>query len=120
MLRYFGVEGYRALVDTTSPWRAIGAVRAQPELELLARGLSIVSFRYVPAGYRARPAVADPDLDALNRRLLTAVQVGGRSFLSGAVVDGAVARRACFVNPGTREEAVDALVAEVRRGRRVA
>lgn len=123
MLRYFGVEGYRALVehDIAMAERLAGAVRAQPELELLARGLSIVSFRYVPAGYRARPAVADPDLDALNRRLLTAVQVGGRSFLSGAVVDGAFALRACFVNPGTREEDVDALVAEVVAvGRRVA
>lgn len=110
MLRYLGTDGYRALIehDLEMAARLVAAVRAEPELELLAHGLSIVCFRYLPAG-----AASGPELDALNRRLLTAVQLGGRSFLSGTVVGGAFALRACILNPGTGEAAVDALVAEV-------
>src|SRR5690606_24846193 len=88
--------------------RLAGAVRAHPDLELLAHGMSIVCFRYAPDGLEA-----GPDLDALNRRLLRALQLGGRSFLSGTVVRGAFALRACIVNPGTRQEDVEALVATV-------
>lgn len=110
MLRYFGVDGYRALIahDLAMAARLADAVRARPELDLLAHGLSIVCFRYVPA--RTTPG---PDLDALNRRLLRAVQLRGRSFLSGTTVNGTFALRACIVNPGTHEEDVDALVDEV-------
>lgn len=111
MLRYFGVDGYRELIehDLAMAARLADAVRARPELELLAHGLSIVCFRCAPPGTARGP----DELDALNRRLMTAVQLGGRSFLSGTVIRGAFALRACIVNPATQEQDVDALVDEV-------
>src|SRR5690606_36855766 len=65
MLKYFGVQGYRELIahDIDMAVRLAGAVRAHPDLELLAHGMSIVCFRYAPDGLEA-----GPDLDALNRR----------------------------------------------------
>lgn len=110
MLRYFGVEGYRELIahDIAMAERLADTVREHPDLELMAHGLSIVCFRYRPAG-----TPAGPELDELNRRLLRTLQLGGRSFLSGTTVRGGFALRACVVNPGTREEDVEALVSEV-------
>lgn len=112
MLRHLGTAGYRDLIahDLAVADRLAAAVAAAPDLELLAHGLSVVCFRCRPeklAGDAAR-------LDALNRRVLAAVQLGGRAFLAGTSIDGVFALRACVVNPGTRPEDADALVAEIR------
>ena len=61
----------------------------------MAHGLSIVCLRCRP------PGVPDGALDALNRRVLTAIQLGGEAFLSGTELDGRPVLRACFINPRT-------------------
>ncbi|MFI9270898.1 pyridoxal phosphate-dependent decarboxylase family protein [Kitasatospora sp. NPDC052896] len=86
-----------------------GLVAADPELELLAPvETSIVAFR-------ARPARLPEDrLDALNAALPLAVQRRGRAFVTGTLLDGREAVRACLLNAATSEADLDLLLAEVR------
>jgi glutamate/tyrosine decarboxylase-like PLP-dependent enzyme len=96
-------------------------VVAHPELEPVGPlpTLSIACFRYVPPALRGRRGEdAEPYLDELNERLMTALQMGGRVFPSNAVIGGRYAVRACVVNFRTEAEDIDALVEEsVARGR---
>jgi glutamate/tyrosine decarboxylase-like PLP-dependent enzyme len=80
------------------------AVERTPGLELLTVGLSIVTFRFVPSA-----ALGTPALNALNEKLLTAVQEDGRCYMSNAVVDGKFALRACIVNFRTTRKDVEAI-----------
>jgi aromatic-L-amino-acid/L-tryptophan decarboxylase len=82
------------------------------DLETVASGpLSIVCFRYVPAEARADGAA----LDALNKALMERIQTGGEAFVSGTMVGGRFALRACVLHDGTRDRDIDALVEVVRR-----
>jgi aromatic-L-amino-acid decarboxylase len=76
----------------------------RPEFEVMAQGLSIACFRYVPGDlpqWEGRAAY----LDALNERLMHELQLDGRVFPSNAVLPSGYALRACIVN--FRTEAVD-------------
>ena len=87
-------------------------VDAHPELEAVSCRLSIATFRYVPPGVDRR----SPDqstLDALNSRVLDALQQSGRAYVSNAVVDGRFVLRACIVNFRTGSADLDALVTAV-------
>jgi glutamate/tyrosine decarboxylase-like PLP-dependent enzyme len=109
LLKHLGLDGYRDLIahDIAIADRLAEGVGESDELELLARGLSVVCFR-------CRPAHANADeLDELNRRVLSAVQLGGRAFLAGTTVNGVFALRACVVNPGSSAADADAVLAEV-------
>jgi glutamate/tyrosine decarboxylase-like PLP-dependent enzyme len=95
--------------------------RAEATAELEPVGpaptLSIACFRYVPEGLRGDPA-AEPYLNRLNERLMSALQLGGRVYPSNAVIGGRFALRACIVNFRTEAEDIDALIQEaVERGR---
>ena len=72
------------------------------------------------------PSAATPDvpagrgdedgrLDALNKAVMEAVQAEGEVFLTGTVLRGRFALRACVLHYGTSEEDVRALVEVVRR-----
>jgi aromatic-L-amino-acid/L-tryptophan decarboxylase len=89
-----------AMVDRTSDLE-----RAAPV------SLSIVCFRYVPAGW----SPGDARLDALNTAIMHDIQAGGEVFLTNAVVDGRFALRACILHYATTEEDIAALVDVVRR-----
>ncbi len=112
-IQHLGLDGYRDLIGHDLD--LAGYLRQQialaPDLELMAGGLSVACFRYVPSGWREDHA----ELDALNRRLVRAVQLDGRVFLAGTVVRGAAALRACVVNPGARRADMDVLLTEVRQ-----
>jgi aromatic-L-amino-acid decarboxylase len=105
-LRMAGRDGYRRLIaDDIALARHLAArLRATPGIEPLTQRLSIVSFRYRPAGVHD-----EARLDALNRALLARLQRDGRAFLSPAVVDGHYALRACIVNFHTERADVEAL-----------
>ena len=80
-----------------------GRVEAAPELELLAPvTLNIVCFRH---------RGADPD--ALNRRLLTALQDSGVAAPSSTTLHGQFALRAAIVNHRTQARDIDGLVEAV-------
>jgi aromatic-L-amino-acid/L-tryptophan decarboxylase len=107
LLKHLGLDGYRTRLahDLAMADRLAQQVAVVPDLELLARGLSIVCFRVRPV-----PGI-EPDRH--NEAVLRAVQLGGRAFVSGTTVDGATALRACVIN-GTTEDDIDALVDTVR------
>ncbi len=94
-LRHLGRSRYRELIerDVEVAEQMRAAVAQAPDLELLASGMSIVCFRHRPVG------LPEDQLDAHNRGLLEQVQLGGRSFLAGTIVDSVFALRACIVNP---------------------
>jgi glutamate/tyrosine decarboxylase-like PLP-dependent enzyme len=112
MLKHLGTEGFRDLIahDLAVADRLAAGVDAAHDLEVLARGLSVVCLRARPVGWSGDGQA----LDALNRRVLSDVQLGGRAFLAGTTVDGVFALRACVVNPGSSTADADAIVAEIR------
>ncbi|GAA1271941.1 aspartate aminotransferase family protein [Kitasatospora nipponensis] len=106
-----GRDGIAADIATcTRLARRLGElVGADPALELMAPvETSIVAFRARPAGLDAAA------LDALNQALPAAVQRRGRAFLTGTVLGGHEAVRACLLNATTTERDLDVLLAEVR------
>jgi glutamate/tyrosine decarboxylase-like PLP-dependent enzyme len=112
LLKHLGVAGYRDLIthDIAVADRLAAGVTAVPDLELLAHGLSVVCFRCRPGHWPGD----NQALDALNHRVLSAVQLDGRAFLAGTQLNGVFALRACVVNPGSSAADADAVLAEVR------
>jgi aromatic-L-amino-acid/L-tryptophan decarboxylase len=82
----------------------------RPEFEPMApTTLSICCFRFVP------PDLPEGDgreeyLDALNERLMTAIQMDGRVYPSNAVLNGQFVLRSCIVNFRTEAEEMDLLL----------
>jgi aromatic-L-amino-acid/L-tryptophan decarboxylase len=111
-IKHHGLDGYRALMehDLELADRLAAQIQAAPDLELLARGLSVVCFRLAPPALGGQ---ADR-LDELNRRVLSAVQMGGQAFVTGTTVRGQFALRACVVNPRSTHEDIDLLVSLVQ------
>jgi glutamate/tyrosine decarboxylase-like PLP-dependent enzyme len=123
-LRHVGAAGYRTMIadDIRLSQAMAEAVDRHPELELMTQGLSIATFRYVPADLRTTlpEAQVERHLDALNRELLDRLQRGGEVFVSNAVIGGRYALRACIVNFHTARADVEALPEiVVRVGRQV-
>ncbi|MFF4648508.1 pyridoxal phosphate-dependent decarboxylase family protein [Streptomyces sp. NPDC001380] len=86
-----------------------GLVEKDPELELAAPvETSIVAFRH------RVPGLPEEDADAVNRALPLAVQRRGRAFVTGTVLGGREALRACLLNAATTEEDLEVLLDEVR------
>lgn len=123
-LRQAGAAGYRAMIgdDIRLARRLADAVARHPDLELTSQGLSITTFRYVPADLRdaVGTEAGERELDALNRTLLDRLQREGEVFVSNGVIDGRYVLRACVVNFHTNEADIDAVPAVVaRRGARL-
>lgn len=112
-LRQAGASGYRQMIsDDIRLSRAMAeAIGRHEDLELVTQALSITTFRYVPRAWRAR--VGEPDvearLDRLNKALLDALQRGGETFVSNAVLGGRYVLRACIVNFHTNRADVEAV-----------
>lgn len=68
--------------------------------------LSICCFRYAPAELRGDETA----LDALNARVLTAIQSDGRIYCSNAVLNERFCLRACIVNFRTEAEHMERLI----------
>ena len=113
-LKYHGVSGYRRLIenDLALATHLARLVEDADDFECLApRGLSIVCFRYAPPALRGD----EQALDTLNRRVLSAMQLGGEAFVSSTVIAGVFWLRACIVNQRATEADVEAMVDIVRR-----
>ncbi|WP_051943157.1 pyridoxal phosphate-dependent decarboxylase family protein [Streptacidiphilus rugosus] len=84
-------------------------VTAADDLELLAPvETSIVAFRYRPAG------LDEETLHRVNALLPVAVQERGEAFVTGTVLGGREAVRACLLNAATTEQDLRVLLDEVR------
>jgi aromatic-L-amino-acid decarboxylase len=121
-LQQVGREGYAQMIgDDMRLSRAMFESTAKhPEIETMTQGLSIATFRYVPADLDRGDANVVQYLNELNQELLTRLQQDGEAYLSNAVIGAKYVLRACIVNFRTRREDVEA-VAElvVRIGRQV-
>jgi glutamate/tyrosine decarboxylase-like PLP-dependent enzyme len=123
-LRHAGRSGYvRMIGDDIRLAQALYRNLADhPELEALSQGLSITTFRYVPADLKSR---SDSDnvgtyLNRLNEELLNRLEKSGEAFLSKAMLGSKFALRACVVNFRTSLEDIEALPQIiVRLGRQV-
>lgn len=86
LLRAYGLEGLRERIRNHVAWarELAGAIDAAPDFELTSPPvLSLFSFRYTPAG------VSSPEaLDALNQKLLEAVNDDGTTYLTSTRLDG--------------------------------
>ena len=67
-------------------------------------------FRFAPPGWAGDAT----RLDSLNKLLVERIQGEGRTFLTGTVLRGRFALRACVLHYGTTESDVDALIEIVR------
>jgi glutamate/tyrosine decarboxylase-like PLP-dependent enzyme len=84
-------------------------IRAIPDFEMMAPvELSIFCFRYRPADFTG-------DLDALNERIMLALQRAGSSYLSNARIGGKFALRGCVVNYRTTRRDMEILLDDVRQ-----
>ena len=118
-LRQVGAAGYRAMIadDIALARRLADCVGRHAELELVTLGLSIVTFRYLPADLRPRlgETAVENYLNELNQQLLDRLQRGGEAFVSNAVIRGRYVLRACIVNFHTAAADVEALPEIVER-----
>ena len=88
-------------------------VRASDDFEMAAPvELSIFCFRYVPAQLRKQPPKA---IDAVNERLLVALQRDGSSYLSNTTLNGRFALRGCVLNYRTTPRDMEILLDDLRR-----
>ncbi|MGE3928833.1 MAG: aspartate aminotransferase family protein [Hyphomonadaceae bacterium] len=88
LMRAYGLEGLRAMIRNHVAWSAAlcEKLRAAPGFEIVTPpSFSLFSFRYAPTGAG--------DLDALNLRLVEAINADGRIYLTQTRVDGSVAIR---------------------------
>ena len=112
-LQQVGRRGYRQMIgdDIRLSERLFAAMASHPDLEACTQGLSVTTFRYVPADLRSQsgPAGSDAYLNQLNEALLERIQNSGEAFVSNAVVRGRYLLRACIVNFNTSADDVDAL-----------
>jgi glutamate/tyrosine decarboxylase-like PLP-dependent enzyme len=84
-------------------------VEEAPDLELLTPvETSIVAFRWAPADADAET------LHRVNTALGVAVQERGRAFVTGTVLGGHEAVRACLLNARTTQDDLRVLLDEVR------
>ncbi len=99
-LRHAGREGYVQMIrDDCSIARYLyEALPEYPELERLTHGLSITTFRYVPADLKGSGQETEEYLNTLNAEILSRLQKGGKAYLSNAMVKGTFALRVCVVN----------------------
>ena len=82
-------------------------IAGDPDFELMApRQLSLLNFRYAPAG-------AD-DLDSLNARLLNAINDDGVTYLTQNLINGSYSIRFQIGQTFTEQKHVDAAWQRVR------
>jgi glutamate/tyrosine decarboxylase-like PLP-dependent enzyme len=95
-------------------------VQGESELQAFTQGLSITTFRYVPADLRPGQDDVEPYLNRLNTEILERLQQSGAAFVSNAVLGETFVLRACIVNFRTTLSDIEALPKMVTRiGREV-
>ena len=110
-LRQVGKSGYVQMIgdDIAVARRLFDRAVECPELEAWTQGLSITTFRFVPADLEPGIEETDDYLNQLNRELLLRLVHEGKFLISNAVVDGTFLLRACVVNFRTTTADIDAL-----------
>jgi aromatic-L-amino-acid decarboxylase len=113
-LKCHGADTFRSVIEqnVALAQELAKAIDTSADFERLApTPLSIVCFRYAPTELRGDTAA----LDAINRRLMIALQRDGEAYVSNASIGDAFALRACIVNHRTTRHDLEALLAAIRR-----
>jgi aromatic-L-amino-acid decarboxylase len=113
-LRTFGATGIRERLRAhiALAQRLEADLRREPDVEILAPvPFSVVVFRYAPSD------LSEPERDALNQRVLEAVNREGRFFISHAVVKGRYVLRAAIGSLRTQQRHLDTFLESVRAAR---
>jgi glutamate/tyrosine decarboxylase-like PLP-dependent enzyme len=116
-VKVLGVGWFRALAAHCCRLAELSQalLERSPVFEVLSpRQLSIVCFRYVPAGFPARGPKDEEYLNRLNLELLERLRATGKAFLSSTLLRGRVALRLCFVNWRTTAHDVEEVLRLVR------
>src|SRR5262249_53579988 len=107
--RTLGLGWFRTLVERSCRLADLAQhlLESAGSFEIMcSRQLSIVCFRYRPAG-----RVLDAqELDGLNLALVEDLRLSGRGFISSTKLNGQVALRFCFVNWRTTAADVEEIV----------
>ncbi len=116
-LRQVGRAGYAEMIsdDILLAQELYRLVDAHAELQAFTQGLSITTFRYVPAGLVPESKRFEAYINQLNEELLAHLQRSGEAFLSSAIIGGTFLLRACVVNFRTSLEDIEALPGIVTR-----
>jgi aromatic-L-amino-acid/L-tryptophan decarboxylase len=116
-LKRHGRSGYARAIehDVAMARRLADTLKGRPDFELLAEPvLSIVNFRYRPAG----AGLDEAGLDRLNRRIVNRLVGSGGFFLAPTILKGRTSMRVAIVNFRTTEDDLGALVDEAARAGR--
>jgi aromatic-L-amino-acid decarboxylase len=100
-VKVLGVAWFRRLVERCCLLAefAQAVLESQPSFEILCpRQLSIVCYRYVPAGFSTVGPAATQELNRLNLLLVDQLRATGKAFISSTRLGDNVALRFCFVN----------------------
>jgi aromatic-L-amino-acid/L-tryptophan decarboxylase len=120
-LQQAGKKGYVQMIsdDIALSRLLFEEANQHPELEALTQHLSITTLRYVPLRLEGTEQEKENYLNELNEKLVNGLQLGGKVFLSNAIVVNKYCLRACIVNFRTTQqdirEAIDLIVEEGRR-----
>jgi aromatic-L-amino-acid decarboxylase len=110
-IKMHGLGPFRRNLDEKldlARWAA-DELRLLPEIEIVAPPqLSLLAFRFAP------PGLDGPALDALNRRLLSAVNARGRIHLTGTMAKGSTLLRICVLSFRTHFDRMEAALEDIR------
>ncbi len=112
-VKVLGVAWFRELVARSCRLAELAQILLEQSgrFEIICpRQLSIVCFRYVPAGLPRQNRQDAEELDRLNLAIIDKVRASGRAFLSSTRLQGHVALRLCFVNWQTTTADVEEVV----------
>ncbi len=110
-LQHLGRAGYAARVteDIELARHLHDLAARHPELEACTQGLSVTTFRYVPAELAANTERHRLYLDDLNQKILAQLQDSGAAYPSHTTVRGAYVLRVCIVNFNTTRADIESL-----------
>lgn len=114
-IRYFGRRGYERIIGRhlEMAQRLRARMEQEPGFELMAPApLSTLCFRYVPPD---TPALAPEAIDALNERLLDAINRSGKVFLTPTRLNGRFTIRLVIASLWVEEKTVDIAWEAIRK-----
>jgi len=109
LIRYYGLEGLREMIRNHVAWaeQLANSISREPGFEQVSEPmLSLFSFRYVGDGSQ--------DANALNMRLINAINDDGRTYLTQTTVDGKFVIRVQIGQFETTKEDVDIAFAAIK------
>lgn len=112
MLQQVGRDGYREMISEDIELSKIlfNLSENHPELEAITQNLSITTFRYVPLNISETGVDKKEYLNQLNETLTNRLQLGGKVFISNAIINDDYCLRSCIVNFRTSKKDIEDII----------